>query len=87
MSQQLDHFGDVSGLSGFLEEIEKLLERSGIVAHMADDGVKIFEDFIGILSQEAVGMLIVNLQRVFVLTRLHQGVGKSRRSRRGRCGR
>ncbi len=42
VSQQLDHFGDVSGLPGFLEEIEKLLERGGIVAHMADDGVQIF---------------------------------------------
>ena len=41
VSQQLDDFGEMGGLSGFLEEIEKLLERSGIVAHMPDDGVQV----------------------------------------------
>ncbi len=77
MGQQLDDFADVSGLSCFLEEIEKFLERGGIVTHMPNDGVQVLQNFVGILGQQAVGMLVIDLKSVFVLAGMHESVGKS----------
>ena len=39
--QQLKNFRDVCGLSRLLEQIEKLLQRSGIVAHMSDHRMQV----------------------------------------------
>src|SRR5207302_5714884 len=41
VSQQLDDFRQVSGLSRFLKEIEKFLERGGIITYVSDDRVKV----------------------------------------------
>ncbi len=77
MSQQLDDFADVSRLSCLLEKIEKFLERGGIVTHMPDDGVQVLQNFVGIFGQQAVGMLVIYLESIFVLSGMHEGVGKS----------
>ena len=74
--QQLDHFRKMGGLSGFLEQFEKFLERSGIVANVTDDGVQILKNLVGIFGKQAVGVLVVNLKRVLVLTGLHEGVSE-----------
>src|SRR5215472_3634868 len=76
MGQQLDDLADVRGLSGFVEQIEKFLQRIGIVADVADDRVQVLQDLVGILGEQALGVLIVDLQSIFELPSLHQRIGK-----------
>jgi len=58
-------------LARLVEQIEELLQRIGIVAHMADDGVQALQNLIGILCQQTLGVLVEDLQSILVLSRLH----------------
>ena len=73
------------GLAGFVEQIEELLQRVRIVAHMPDDGVQALQNLAGIFRQQPVGMLIEDLQRVLVLPGLHESVGEAGNRRADRC--
>ncbi len=59
-----------------LKQIEKLLQGIGILANVADDGVQALQNLVGVFRQQAFGVLIVNLQGVFVLSGLHERVGE-----------
>src|SRR5580700_2429159 len=43
---------------------------------MADDGVQVLQNLVGIFGQKTLGMLIVNLKRILELPGLHEGVGE-----------
>ena len=77
VGQQFHDFADVRVLSGLVEQVEQFLQRVGIIPNMPDDGVQAVENLAGIFRQQALGVLIVNLQCVLVLTGLHQRVGES----------
>ena len=78
VSEQFEHFADVRRLPGLVEEVEQLLQQIGVLAHVSDDGVQMLENFFGIFRQQALGVLIVNLQRIFVLAGLHERFGEAR---------
>src|SRR5580765_5964849 len=78
MGQEFADFADVGGLAGFVEKIEKFLQGIGVVADVPDDGVQALENFVRIFRQEALGVLIENLESALVLASLHQGVGERR---------
>src|SRR6266851_10231059 len=44
MGQEFDHFGEMSGFSGLVEQVQQLLEGSGIFAYVPDDGVQVLKN-------------------------------------------
>src|SRR5580704_15665185 len=66
----------MSGVSSFLEKIQKFLERGGIVAHMPDNALEIFYDLGGVFGEQVIGVLIVDLERVLILAGLHESIGE-----------
>ena len=63
--------------SRLVEQVEELLERIGVLAHVPDDGMQILQNPVGILRQQALGVLVINLKRIFILAGLHQRVGET----------
>ncbi len=52
---------------------------------MADDGVQALENLVGVFRQQALGVLVEDLQRILVLASLHEGIGEAGDRRTDRC--
>ena len=77
MGQQFNDFADVRVLAGLVEQVQQFLQRVGIIAYVPDDGVQAFENLVGILRQQALGVLVEDLECSLVLAGLHESVGEA----------
>jgi len=77
VSQQLDDFGDVSGLTGFLKRSRSFSSDAGLSRTCPMTECRFFKTRSESSAEQAVGVLIVNLERILVLAGLHESVGES----------
>ena len=51
-------------VSGFVKQVEQLLQGVGIVANVPNDGVQAVENLVGVFGQQPFGVLIEHLQGI-----------------------
>src|SRR6266481_139557 len=80
MSEKFVDFVDVGLVPGLVKQFEELLERGSVAAHVSHDGAKRFKNFCGVVRQQAIGLLVDDLECFLVTAVLHQGldIGKHR---------